>query len=57
MFILPHSDWIWRDTEYFPVFSPNAGKHGPEKTPNRDTFLAVNLTDLRPMFLSYPQTS
>ena len=23
---------------YFPVFSPNAGKYGPEKTPYLDTF-------------------
>ena len=27
---------------YFPVFSPNAGKHGPEKSPYLDTFHAVN---------------
>ena len=26
---------------YFPVFSPNTGKSGPEKTPYADTFLAV----------------
>ena len=26
-----HSDWIWRDTKYLFVFSPNAGKYGPEK--------------------------
>ena len=25
---------------YFPVFSPNAGKYGPEITPYLDTFLA-----------------
>ena len=25
-----HSDWIRRDTEYLSVFSPNAGKYGPE---------------------------
>ena len=23
---------------YFPVFSPNTAKYGPEKTPNLDTF-------------------
>ena len=27
----------------FPAFGPNAGKHGPEKTPYLDTFHAVNL--------------
>ena len=27
----PHSDWT--RTEYLSVFSPNAGKYGPEKTP------------------------
>ena len=30
--IFPHSGWI---------FSPNAGKYGPEKTPYLDTFHAV----------------
>ena len=28
---------------YFSVFSPNAGKYGPEKTPYLDTFHAVLL--------------
>ena len=32
-----------RDTEYFSVFSPNAGKCGPEVTPFLDTFHAVVL--------------
>ena len=27
--------------EYFPVFSPNTGKYGPEITPYWDTFQAV----------------
>ena len=39
--IFPHSDWIWRDTEYLSVFSPNAGKSGREKTPYLNTFHAV----------------
>ena len=29
---------------YFPVFSPNTGKYGPEKTPYFDTFHAVIMT-------------
>ena len=29
------------DTEYLSVFSSNAGKYGPEKTPYLDTFHAV----------------
>ena len=29
--IFPHSDWTRRDREYLSVFSPNAGKCGPEK--------------------------
>ena len=41
--ILPHSDWIRRDTEYLSVFSPNAGNYEPEKTPYSDTFHAVIL--------------
>ena len=32
-----------RDTEYLSVFSPNAGKYGPEKTPYLDTFHVVLL--------------
>ena len=39
--IFPHSDWIRRDTRYLSVFSPNAGKYGPELTPNLSTFDAV----------------
>ena len=29
---------------YFPVFSPNTGKYGPEKTPHLDIFHAVSYT-------------
>ena len=29
--IFPHLDWIQRNTPSFSVFSPNAGKYGPEK--------------------------
>ena len=29
--IFPHLNWIWRDTPYLFVFSPNAEKYGPEK--------------------------
>ena len=36
--IFPHSDWIRRDTEYIFVFSPNAGKYGPEQRPIRKLF-------------------
>ena len=32
---------IRRDTKYLSLFSPNAGKYGPEKTPRLDTFHAV----------------
>ena len=39
--IFPHSDWIRRDTSCFAVFSPNAKKYGPEKTPYLDTFHTV----------------
>ena len=41
--IFPHSDWTRRDTEYLSVFSPNAGKYEPEKTPYLDTFHAVTV--------------
>ena len=36
--IFLHSDRIRVDTEYISVFSPNAAKYGPEKTPYLDTF-------------------
>ena len=39
----PHSDWIRRNTPYLFVFSPNAGKCGPEKTQYLDTFHAVRI--------------
>ena len=39
--VFQHSDWIRRDTLYLSVFSLNAGKYGPEKTPYSDTFHAV----------------
>ena len=38
--IFPHSDTIQRDT-YLAVFSPNAGKYGPGKTPYLHTFHVV----------------
>ena len=44
------STTAWRVSKYrvisgqfFPVFSPNTGKYGPEKTPYLDTFDAVHL--------------
>ena len=36
--ISPHSDWIRRDTSYLSIFSPNAGKYGPEKLRLRTLF-------------------
>ena len=39
--IFPPLDWIWRDTSYLSIFSPNVGKYGPEKTPYLDTFHTV----------------
>ena len=41
--IFPHSDWIRRDKKYLSIFSPNAGKYRPEKTPYLDTFHAVGV--------------
>ena len=42
--IFPHSDCIRIDTPYLSVFSPNAEKYGPEKTPYLDTFHAEIVT-------------
>ena len=36
--IFPHSEWIWRDISYLSVFTPSAGKYGPDITPYLDTF-------------------
>ena len=36
--IFPHSDWIRRDTEYFSVFSPNAGKSGKNADQNNSEY-------------------
>ena len=41
--IFPLSDWIRRDAEYLPVFSPNAGNTDQEKLGIFDTFNAVLL--------------
>ena len=38
-----HLDRIQRDAKYLSVFSPNAGKYGPEKTPYLNTFHVVNI--------------
>ena len=38
---------IRRDMKDLSVFSPNAGKYGPEITPYLDTFQAVSLTILQ----------
>ena len=38
------SDWIRRDTEYVSVFSPNAGKWGPEKIRIQTFLRCVNAT-------------
>ena len=45
--IFPHLNWIRRDTEYFSVFSPNAGKIRTRIIPNKETFYAVAKTNLR----------
>ena len=29
--IFPHTNWMRKDAKYLSVFSPNAGKNGPEK--------------------------
>ena len=36
--IFPHSDWIWRDTPYLSVFSPNAERYWPKKRQIRTLF-------------------
>ena len=41
--IFLHSDWIRKDTKHLPLFSPNVGKYGPEKTPYLDTFHALSV--------------
>ena len=48
--IFPHSDWIRRDA-YLSVFSPNAGKYGPEITPYLGTFHAVRTSELLVIFV------
>ena len=50
--IFPHTDWIGRDTKCLSVFSPNAGKYGPEKTSYLDTFHAVNVSRQPTMLIS-----
>ena len=52
---VPHSPfWVLREKcpkkgvfsgPYFPVFSPNAGKYRPEKTPSLDTFHTLGVLE------------
>ena len=35
---------------YFPVFSPNTAKYGPEKTPHLDNFHAVDICRIKSIF-------
>ena len=39
--IFPYSDWVQGFTKQICIFSSNAGKYGPEKTPYLDTFHIV----------------
>ena len=50
-----HSDWIWRDTEYLSVFSPNTRKYGPEITLYLDTFhtVWVDITSFRLLLVRF----
>ena len=41
--VFPHPEWIRTDTSYLFVFSPNAGKYGPEKALHLDTFHVVHI--------------
>ena len=41
VFFGPYFPVFGLNTEIYGVFSPNAGKYGPEKTPYLDTFHAV----------------
>ena len=36
---------------YFPVFSPNTGKYGPEITPHVDTIHAVKETNIKKEYI------
>ena len=38
---------------YFPIFSPNTGKYGPEMTPYLDTFCSVYVTLKIGVFVSH----
>ena len=44
-----HSYWVWdkitawKESKYKAFSGPNAGKHGPKKTPHLDSFHAVNM--------------
>ena len=50
--IFPHSDWIWRDTEYIPVFSPKSEKYGPGKLRIQEIFTQCHLDVLEPSQMS-----
>ena len=43
----PYFPTFGLNNSYLSVFSPNAGKYGPETTPYLDTFQAVHFAGLR----------
>ena len=51
--IFPHLDWIRWDTLYLSIFSPNAGKCGPEKTLYLYTFHVVTYQVTKMITLSF----
>ena len=55
--IFPYSNRIRRDTPYLSGFSPNAGKHGSEKSLYLDNFYAVGVlnTSLPSLYLEISQ--
>ena len=54
--IFPHSDWAGRDTLYLFVFSPNAGKYGPEYSKYRDFLRSENSKWHKKLTSWYPGT-
>ena len=52
-----YSDWTRRFAEWISIFSPNAGKYGPEITLCLDTFHAVFFSWVKYAFISFPTAS
>ena len=59
--IFPHSEWMWRNTLYLSVFSPNAGKCGKNADQNNSEYghflCSTKIVSQKYLLFIWPRTS